>query len=173
MTKVNAVSFVNASFENLNPIINDILSSSKQGNSGSLPSTYDSLCQGALAHMSGSELDERRPRPIGVEEESDDDESDRDVVNNNANGAKAASTIAAAAAAPDEKEGKKKAASRRLPAFSENNLVMAKGLIKIYEEFPQKCQYKGRGREVGRKCSLSCWTKLGTFSVQCVTASAL
>lgn len=49
-------------------------------------------------------------------------------------------------AAPEEAAAKKP--SKRMPAFSENDLVKEKGLRQIYKDFPQKCRYKGKGREV-------------------------
>lgn len=49
-------------------------------------------------------------------------------------------------AAPEETPAKKP--SKRMPAFSENDLVKDKGLRQIYKDFSQKCRYKGKGREV-------------------------
>lgn len=107
--------------------------------------------------MSESE-EERRPRPIGVADESDDDDdSDMD---RNSTGKGAAAGIAAggpredradlsAAAKTAPEEIGKKTSSNRRPAFSENDLVKEKGLLQIYNKFPRKCQYKGKGREVG------------------------
>lgn len=112
--------------------------------------------------MSDSGSDERRPRPIGGEEgEESDDESDTEnsnakrpsVGNNTADGNQSAGGAAGpAGVAALEGETTKKKVARKTPAFSENNLVMEKGLIKVYKEFPQKCQYKGRGREVWQRC---------------------
>eukprot|EP00904_Undaria_pinnatifida_P013275 jgi/Undpi1/9078/HiC_scaffold_26.g11538.m1 len=97
--------------------------------------------------MSDSE-GERRPRPIGArdenEEDSDDDRRGPQPESNAAADGAAADT-AAAQVAPEE--ASKKPASTRRPAFSENDLVKEKGLLQIYKQFPQKCQYKGKGRE--------------------------
>lgn len=90
--------------------------------------------------MSGSE-EERRPRPIGVADESE--EGDSDVERNDAAPAPAPQ---AEMTTPEETAAKKP--SRKLPAFSENDLAKEKGLWRIYKEFPQKCRYKGKGREV-------------------------
>lgn len=95
--------------------------------------------------MSVSESDERRPKPIGADEESDD-ESDNDNAANRQERAGAGAGQTKVTEAPGEVS--QKPASKKTLAFSENDLVKKKGLSKIYEEFPQKCQYKGKGREV-------------------------
>lgn len=83
-------------------------------------------------------------------DESDEDDIDMAQTEDRRVGQEAENSNTAAAATEDAAEGAtKKAPSKKRPAFSENNLVMEKGLIRIYNEFPQKCQYKGRGREVG------------------------
>lgn len=92
-------------------------------------------------------VEERRPRPIGVVDES---EEDSDMERNDAAGAAGAGADKRAAdstavAAPEEIITK---VSKKIRAFSENDLVKEKGLLKIYNDFPQKCQYKGKGREV-------------------------
>ena len=97
--------------------------------------------------MTDSEED-RRPRPIGGLEESwegsgSDSEPDRGA--SKPNKAVVNAPEATAESAPVEP---KKAATKRKPAFSEDDLVKTKGLLKIYEEFPRRCQYKGKGREV-------------------------
>lgn len=95
--------------------------------------------------MSESE-GERRPRPIGAadenEEDSDNDRNDPKPAGNEA------ADAAAQQLAPEETT--KKAKSTRRPAFSENDLVKEKGLLQIYERFPEKCKYKGKGREVSK-----------------------
>lgn len=82
---------------------------------------------------------------------SDEDDIDRvqteDVADPEGGQGEGNSTTAVAAT-EDAAGNVPKKASKKRPAFSENNLVMEKGLIQIYNEFPQKCQYKGRGREV-------------------------
>lgn len=93
--------------------------------------------------------EERRPRPIGVADESEED-SDMErgagpVVPAEGGGDERA-TDTTAAVAPEEIATKK--VSKKMPAFSENDLVKEKGLRQVYKDFPQKCQYKGRGREV-------------------------
>lgn len=95
--------------------------------------------------MSESE-GERRPRPIGAADENDED-SDDDRNDPKPAGNEAADT-AAQQVAPEETT--KKATSTRRPAFSENDLVKEKGLLQIYERFPEKCKYKGKGREVSK-----------------------
>ena len=95
--------------------------------------------------MSESE-GERRPRPIGAADENDED-SDNDRNDPKPAGNETADT-AAQQVAPEETT--KKATSTRRPAFSENDLVKEKGLLQIYERFPEKCKYKGKGREVGK-----------------------
>lgn len=97
--------------------------------------------------------EERRPRPIGVADESDED-SDMERSNGAAGGGAGAGPAATdervtdttAVAAPEEIATKK--VSKKTPAFSENDLVKEKGLRQVYKDFPRKCQYKGRGREV-------------------------
>lgn len=127
----------------------------------------DGLSKEEIDNMSGSDSDEGRPRPIGAEQESEDDESDREV-NSNEDGAKSAAAEGAAAAGAAAPGEEKKASKRiKIPAFSENNLITAKGLTKIYEDFPQKCQYKGRGREVGCSTFLSCWEKIMATVLYC------
>lgn len=95
--------------------------------------------------MSESE-GERRPRPIGAADENEEDSD------NDRNDPKPAGTEAADAAAQQlaPEETTKKAKSTRRPAFSENDLVKEKGLLQIYERFPEKCKYKGKGREVSK-----------------------
>lgn len=91
----------------------------------------------------------RRPRPIGVADESDEDDIDMEQTEDRTVGQGAENNSTAAAAAEDAAGGaSKKAPSKKRRGFSENYLVMEKGLIQIYNDFPQKCQYKGRGREV-------------------------
>lgn len=101
--------------------------------------------------MSDSE-GERRPRPIGAGDENEEDSDDGrngPQPESNASGAQgAAADTAAAQVAPEE--ASKKPASTRRPAFSENDLVKEKGLLQIYKRFPEKCKYKGKGREVSR-----------------------
>ncbi|CAM9326206.1 unnamed protein product [Hapterophycus canaliculatus] len=97
--------------------------------------------------MSDSE-EERRPRPIGVADDSEDSDVERG--NDTSAGASVRTGDAPAIettgeAAPDE--GKAKKPSKKMPAFSENDLVKDKGLRQIYKEFPRKCRYKGKGRE--------------------------
>ena len=93
--------------------------------------------------MSESE-EERRPRPIGVADESEgDSETERnDAGRAGANGPASGTTGDAAPETTTKKPSKK------MPAFSENDLVKDKGLRQIYKDFPQKCRYKGKGREV-------------------------
>lgn len=92
----------------------------------------------------------RRPRPIGVADESDEDDIDMEQTEDRTAVGQGAENNSTPAAATEDAAGgaSKKAPSKKRPAFSENNLVMKKGLIQIYNDFPQKCQYKGRGREV-------------------------
>lgn len=108
------------------------------------------MVEEATFSMSDSE-GERRPRLIGArdenEEDSDDDRRGPQPESNAAADGAAADT-AAAQVAPEE--ASKKPASTRRPAFSENDLVKEKGLLQIYKQFPQKCQYKGKGREVSQ-----------------------
>ncbi|CAM9338141.1 unnamed protein product [Ectocarpus sp. 13 AM-2016] len=92
--------------------------------------------------MSESE-EERRPRPIGVADESDEDSGMERTDSNKRTKPGPDST---GVAAPEEAATAKKV-SNRPPAFSENHLVKEKGLRQVYKDFPQKCQYKGRGRE--------------------------
>lgn len=96
--------------------------------------------------MSSTDI-EKRPRPIraddGSEDEDDSERDDQGQPSKDSAGAEEGDTTARATEKPT-----KKSPSRKRPAFSENNLVMEKGLMKIYREFPKRCQYKGRGREV-------------------------
>lgn len=86
---------------------------------------------------------EGRPKPIGVSDGSESEEGSDQELGEGQSKKAAASQIAAV-----DEPAKKPSTSRRIPAFSENNLVMEKGLLKVYKEFPKKCKYKGRGREV-------------------------
>lgn len=101
--------------------------------------------------MSSTDL-EKRPRPIRADDGSEDeDDSERDDLGQpSKDGAEEDSTTARTAEKPT-----KKSPARKRPAFSENNLVMEKGLTKIYREFPKRCQYKGKGREVCAALSYS------------------
>lgn len=95
--------------------------------------------------MSESE-EERRPRPIGVADGSDEDSGmERTDAAGANNGTEPGPD--STGAAPEEATSAKKV-SNRPPAFSENHLVKEKGLWQVYKDFPQKCQYKRRGREV-------------------------
>lgn len=94
--------------------------------------------------MSESE-EERRPRPIGVADGSEDGNSDMEG-NVAPAGAEETAPGTTGMAAPDETTAKKP--SKKMPAFSENDLVKDKGLWQIYKDFPKKCRYKGKGREV-------------------------
>eukprot|EP00752_Nemacystus_decipiens_P003121 g2890.t1 len=94
--------------------------------------------------MSESE-EERRPRPIGVADESEEGDSDTEHGGAAPAGADGPAAETTGEAAPEETTAKKR--SKRMPAFSENDLVKDKGLWQIYKDFPQKCQYKGKGRE--------------------------
>ncbi|CBJ29350.1 conserved unknown protein [Ectocarpus siliculosus] len=95
--------------------------------------------------MSESE-EERRPRPIGVADGSDEDSGMERTDAAGANNGSEPGRDSTGVAAPEEATTAKKV-SNRPPAFSENHLVKEKGLWQIYKDFPQKCQYKGRGRE--------------------------
>lgn len=95
--------------------------------------------------MSESE-EERRPRPIGVADESEEGESDTERNGAASAGAADGPGTTTGEAAPEETAAKKP--SKKMPAFSENDLVKDKGLRQIYKDFPQKCRYKGKGREV-------------------------
>lgn len=93
-----------------------------------------------------SDLEEsRRPRPINGSEESDEESSSDSERDREARKKPRTNPPEAAESAPEQP---KKATVKRKPAFSEDDLVKAKGLLKIYDEFPRRCQYKGRGREV-------------------------
>lgn len=97
--------------------------------------------------MSESE-EERRPRPIGVADGSDEDSGmERTDAAAGAKNGTEPGPDSTGVAAPDEDITARKV-SKKPPAFSENHLVKEKGLWQVYKEFPQKCQYKGRGREV-------------------------
>ena len=109
-------------------------------------------------HETGPEMseseEERRPRPIGMADESEEGESDEERTGAAGGAAAPAENPAAAdtgagAAGPEETTAKK---PRKMPAFSENDLVKEKGLRQIYKDFPQKCQFKGKGREVCASC---------------------
>ncbi|CAM9361739.1 unnamed protein product [Ectocarpus sp. 12 AP-2014] len=95
--------------------------------------------------MSESE-EERRPRPIGVADESDEDSGMERTDAAGANNGTEPGPDSTGVAAPEEAATAKKV-SNRPPAFSEDHLVKEKGLRQVYKDFPQKCQYKGRGRE--------------------------
>ncbi|CAN0146118.1 unnamed protein product [Ectocarpus sp. 6 AP-2014] len=95
--------------------------------------------------MSESE-EERRPRPIGVADGSDEDSGMERTDAAGANNGSEPGRDSTGVAAPEEATTAKKV-SNRPPAFSENHLVKEKGLWQIYKDFPQKCQYNGRGRE--------------------------
>lgn len=95
--------------------------------------------------MSESE-EERRPRPIGVADGSEEGDSDTERNGVAPAGADGPASGTTGEAAPEETTAKK--ASKKMPAFSENDLVKDKGLRQIYKDFPQKCRYKGKGREV-------------------------
>ncbi|CAM9226064.1 unnamed protein product, partial [Scytosiphon promiscuus] len=102
---------------------------------------------GTCSRMSESE-EERRPRPIGVADDSEDSDVERGNDTSAAASAQAGDGPAietTGVSAPEEGTAKKP--SRKMPAFSENDLVKEKGLRQIYKEFPRKCRYKGKGRE--------------------------
>ena len=105
--------------------------------------------------MSESE-GERRPRPIGAADENEED-SDNDRINDPKPAGNEAADTAAQHVAPEKTT--KKATSTRRPAFSENDLVKEKGWLQIYERFPEKCKYKGKGREVSKIQipTMLCW----------------
>ncbi|CAM9524045.1 unnamed protein product [Ectocarpus sp. 4 AP-2014] len=95
--------------------------------------------------MSDSE-EERRPRPIGVADGSDEDSGIERTDAAGATNGTEPGPDSTGVAAPEEATTAKKV-SNRPPAFSENHLVKEKGLWQVYKDFPQNCQYKGRGRE--------------------------
>ncbi|CAB1116320.1 unnamed protein product [Ectocarpus sp. CCAP 1310/34] len=95
--------------------------------------------------MSESE-EERRPRPIGVADGSGEDSGMERTDAAGANNGTEPGLDSTGVAAPEEVTTAKKV-SNRPPAFSENHLVKEKGLWQVYKDFPQKCRYKGRGRE--------------------------
>lgn len=101
--------------------------------------------------MSASE-EERLPRPIGVEDESEEDSDvDQNKAANTQVGTEEVDTTAVAPKAAPEEAPKKHKSKSRKPAFSENDLVKDKGLRQVYNDFPRKCQYKGKGREVRKR----------------------
>lgn len=93
-----------------------------------------------------SDIEEnRRPRPINGSEESDEESNSDSERDREARKKPRINPPEAAESAPEQP---KKATVKRKPAFSEDDLVKTKGLLKIYDEFPRRCQYKGKGREV-------------------------
>lgn len=97
-------------------------------------------------HLHMSDLEENlRPRPINGSEESDEESSSDSERGRGDSKKPRTNPPEAAESAPEQP---KKATVKRKPAFSEDDLVKAKGLLKVYDEFPRRCQYKGKGREV-------------------------
>ncbi|CAM9337708.1 unnamed protein product [Choristocarpus tenellus] len=77
------------------------------------------------------------------------DEDDEDIVGGRSNGAGVNSIQGGPSVAIEEVEepSKKKQKRNKAPPFSDSNLVSEKGLLKIYQDFPSKCKYKGWGHE--------------------------
>lgn len=98
--------------------------------------------------MSESE-EERRPQPIGVGGGSEDDSDRNSDGEEDPSRSRAEPEVAAPQGTAEEPS--KKSKSNRRAAFSGNDLVKEKGLLKIYKDFPRKCQLKGKGREVWRE----------------------
>lgn len=88
--------------------------------------------------MSSTDI-EKRPRPIRADDGSEDeDDSERDDLGQPSKGGAGAQEGDTTTRATEK--ATKKSPSRKRPAFSENNLMMEKGLVKIYRDFPKRCQ---------------------------------